>query len=106
MVPLDLMSLRQPSELITTYVSSPAHSPKVFHCPLYFAGLENDRKVSQLIRYVSPLSGLMQHLESGACQGGRATFRKTVGYIEHDLGKMGLWKLRLLNQGRIVVKRR
>lgn len=106
MVPLDLMSLRQISELITTYVSSPAHSPKVFHCPLYFAGLENDRKVSQLIRYVSPLSGLMQHLESGACQEGCATFRKTVGYIEHDLGKMGLRKLRLLNQGRIVVKRR
>jgi len=59
---------RQPSELITTYVSSPAHSPKVFHCSLYFAALENDKKVSQLMRYFLPLSGLLQHLESGACQ--------------------------------------
>ena len=40
---------------------------------------------------------LMQHLESGAYQGGRATFRKTAAYIEHNLGKMGLQKLRLLN---------
>ncbi len=84
-------------EALRNHLSSPAHSPKVFHCPLYFAGLEDDRKVSQLMRYFSTLSGLMQHLESGACQGGRATFRKTVEYIEHNLGKTGLRKLRLLN---------
>lgn len=83
-------------EALRNHLSSPAHSPKVFHCPLYFAGLEHDRKVSQLMRYFSTLSGLMQHLESGACQG-RATFRKTVEYIEHNLGKTGLRKLRLLN---------
>ena len=79
------------------HLSSPAHAPKVFHCPLYFAGLENDSKVSQLMKYFSTLSGLMQHLESGACQEGHVTFRKTVEYIEHNLGKMGLQKLRLLN---------
>ncbi len=84
-------------EALKNHLSSPAHSPKVFHCPLYFAGLDDDRKVSQLMRYFSTLSGLMQHLESGACQGGRATFRKTVEYIEHNLGKTGLRKLRLLN---------
>lgn len=38
----------------------------------------------------------MQHLESGARQGGRATFRKTVEYVEQNLGKMGLQTLRLL----------
>ena len=84
-------------EAMKNHLSSPAHSPKVFHCPLYFAGPEYDRKVSQLMKYFSTLSGLMQHLESGACQEGHVTFRKTVEYIEHNLGKMGLRKLRLLN---------
>lgn len=84
-------------EAMKKHLSSPAHSPKVFHCPLYFAGLENDRKISQLIKYFSTLSGLMQHLESGACQEGNVTFRKTMEYIEHNLGKVGLRKLRLLN---------
>ena len=79
------------------HLSSPAYSPKVFYCPLYNAGLENDRNVSQLMRYFSTLSGLMQHLESGVYQEGHITFRKTVEYIEHNLGKMGLQKLRLLN---------
>lgn len=78
------------------HLLSPAHSPKLFHCPLYFAGSETDRKVSQLMRYFSTLSGLMQHLESGGCQEGNVTFRKTVEYIEHNLEKVGLRKLRLL----------
>ena len=84
-------------EAMNNHLSSPAHSPKVFHCPLSFAGLEDNRKVSQLMRYFSTLSGLMQHLESGACGGGRATFRKTVEYVEHNLERMGVRKLRLLN---------
>jgi hypothetical protein len=78
------------------HLSSPAHAPKMFHCPLVFAGFEDKRKASQLMRYFSTLSGLMQHLESGACQGGRATFRKTVEYVEYSLEKIGLQKLRLL----------
>ena len=84
-------------EAMTNHLSSPAHSPKVYHCPFYFAGLQDDRNVSQLMKYFSTLSGLMQHLESGACQGDNSTFRKTVEYIEHHLGKMGYRKLRLLN---------
>ncbi len=83
-------------EAMSNHLSSPAHLPKVFHCPLSFAGYEDETKVSQLMKYFSTLSGLMQHLESGACQGGNTTFRKTVEYIEHNLGKMGLRRLRLL----------
>ncbi len=85
-------------EAMKNHLSSPAHSPKLFHCPLVFAGVEkNERKVSQSMRYFSTLSGLMQHLESGVCQGGRATFRKTVEYLEQNLGKMGLRELSFLN---------
>ena len=84
-------------EALSNHLSSPAHSPKIFHCPLALAGYEDERKVSQLIKYFSTLSGLLQHLESGACQGGNITFRKTVEYIEHNLRRLGLQRLRLLN---------
>ena len=84
-------------EALGNHLSSPAHSPKIFHCPLALAGYEDEGKVSQLIKYFSTLSGLLQHLESGACQGGNITFRKTVEYIEHNLKRLGLQRLRLLN---------
>ena len=84
-------------EAMKTHLSSPAHLPKAFHCPLSLAGLEDENKVSQLRKHFSTLSGLMQHLESGACAGGKTTFRKTVEFIEHNLGKMGLRELQLLN---------
>ena len=83
-------------EALRNHLSSPAHSPKIFHCPLSFAKHEN-QKATQLVNLFSTLSGLMQHLESGACQGGDFTFRKTVDYIERNLGNMGLRRLRLLN---------
>ena len=89
------------TEALSDHLSSPAHAPKVFHCPLSIAGYEDEGNFSQLMKYFSTLSGLVQHLESGACQGGNTTFRKTVEYIEHNLGKniekMRLKKLRLLN---------
>ena len=84
-------------EALSNHLSSPAHSPKIFHCPLALAGYEDEEKVSQLMKYFSTLSGLLQHLESGACQGGNITFRKTVEYIEHNLRRLGLQRLRLLN---------
>lgn len=87
-------------EALSNHLSSPAHSPKVFHCPLFIAGYEDEGNMSQLMKCFSTLSGLLQHLESGACQGGNPTFRKTVEYIEqnlkNNLGKIGLRKLRLL----------
>ena len=84
-------------EALSNHLSSPAHSPKTFHCPLALAGYEDQGNVSKMIKYFSTLSGLLQHLESGACEGGNITFRKTVEYIERNLGRLGLQRLRLLN---------
>ena len=84
-------------EALSNHLSSPAHSPKIFHCPLALAEYKDEGKLSQLMKYFSTLSGLLQHLESGACEGGNITFRKTVEYIEHNLGRLGLQRLRLLN---------
>ncbi|MCJ1465216.1 hypothetical protein MMC07_003832 [Pseudocyphellaria aurata] len=83
-------------EAMMNHLSSPAHSPKLFHCPFYFAALEYDRKVSKSMKNFSTLSGLMQHIESGACVGDRVAFQKTVEYLEQNLEKMGYRKLRLL----------
>ena len=84
-------------EALSNHLSSPVHAPKIFHCPLAIAGYEDEGKVSQLMKYFSTLSSLLQHLESGACQGGNVTFRKTVEYIEQNLKRLGLQRLRLLN---------
>ena len=48
------------------------------------------------MKYFSTLSGLTQHLESGACEGGKATFLKAVVYVEERLNQLGLGDLRLL----------
>ena len=77
-------------EAMEHHLSSSIHSPRIFHCPVY------GEEVFQSIKSFKTLSGLMQHLESGACRGGRATFKKTIQYIELNLGKAGLSKLRLL----------
>ena len=83
-------------QAMKNHMSSPAHSPKFFHCPITFAGIGDTSEVSQLMKYFSTLSGLMQHLESGACEGGSATFRKTVKYIEKKLRNLGFQQARLL----------
>ena len=84
-------------EVMKNHLLSSAHLLKVFHCSLYFAELKDDRSTFQLMRYFLTISSLMQHVKSGACQGGCATFQKTVKYMKHNLRKMRLWKLRLLN---------
>jgi hypothetical protein len=44
----------------------------------------------------STLSGLAQHLESGACEGGIATLHKAAEYIEDRLRGIGMKKVKLL----------
>jgi len=44
----------------------------------------------------STLSGLAQHLESGACEGGRATLHKAAEFIEDRLREIGMKKVKLL----------
>jgi hypothetical protein len=42
------------------------------------------------IRSFNTISGLAQHLESGACAGGFTMLREAAGYIETCLQNMGL----------------
>jgi hypothetical protein len=49
-----------------------------FHCPHAFIGEGSKKKA---VRQFSTVSGLAQHLESGACNGGKVTFRRVVEYM-------------------------
>ena len=83
-------------DALRNHLSSPAHAPKRFHCPSSFVLSRDATNVSSPMKYFSTLSGLTQHLESGACEGGKATFLKTVVYVEERLNQLGLGDLRLL----------
>jgi hypothetical protein len=49
------------------------------------------------VRQFSTVSGLAQHLESGACGGGKVTFRRVVEYVQEEMKSMGFGGLKLLS---------
>jgi hypothetical protein len=64
-----------------------------FHCPSPLMGEENKKAVKQF----STVSGLAQHLESGACGGGRETLRRVVEYVQKEMKDIGFGELKLLS---------
>jgi hypothetical protein len=73
------------------HMESAAHSPKVYHCPTIFAG-----KKGSINKKFSTLSGLVQHLESGSCHGGKKMFRQCMELIQCKLEELGFGGMRLL----------
>lgn len=78
-----------------THTLSAANAPKIFHCsiallPVIKSGIARKEK------FFSTLSGLSQHLESGACHGNGA-FRLVFEYVEEQLNLLGLCGVTLLN---------
>ena len=76
-------------QALRSHLSSAAHSPKIFYCPLSLAPPDTQRKTSTAVRHFSTLSGLAQHLECGACQGGNDTFTKVFKLVEMRLKQYG-----------------
>ena len=70
-----------------------AHMPKVYHCPdpelLGIASSASAQGGKQEKSFIT-LSALAQHVESGACQGGRSMFKAVVEFINEKLADMGL----------------
>jgi len=66
--------------------------PKIYHCPdpesLGIApwSVQGGKQEKSFIK----LSALAQHVESGACQGGRSMFKAVVEFINEKLADMGL----------------
>lgn len=71
------------------HLESPAHAPRIFHCPISLTPVNSKGLTVQ--KHFSTLSGLAQHLESGACKGGKSTLRNVAKYIEDRLRELG-WK--------------
>lgn len=69
------------------HLASPKHAPKAFHCPTV---LVSTTKRGNKSRRFKTLSGLTQHLESGACKGGKAGLRMTIQMLEARLSEMGV----------------
>ena len=64
-----------------------------FHCP---RTLMDETSKKKAIRQFSTVSGLAQHLESGACDGGNGTFRRVVEYVQKEMKGMGFDGVKLL----------
>ncbi|KAI9773496.1 MAG: hypothetical protein M1839_002078 [Geoglossum umbratile] len=80
------------------HLSSPAHTPRLFHCPISLLPNppSSESSPTVILKSFSTLSGLAQHLESGACEGGTETFRRAAKYIEIRLKEMGVTTVKLL----------
>jgi len=65
-----------------------------FHCPRALMG---EVSKTEGFKQFSTVSGLAQHLESGACDGGKNTFRRVVKYVQEEMKGMGFEGLKLLS---------
>ena len=83
-------------QALHNHLTSPVHAPKIFHCPSTLAPPTAEADMSKT-KYFSTLSGLTQHLESGACHGGKTIFRQAILHVEEKLRQMGIGDLHLLN---------
>lgn len=74
-------------QALQMHLESPKHAPKAFNCP---TNLVSTTKRGNKPRRFKTLSGLAQHLESGACKGGKAGLRNTIQMLEARLSEMGV----------------
>ena len=65
-----------------------------FHCP---RNLWGDGSQTRPLKQFSTASGLVQHLESGACNGGKRTLRRVIEYVEDEMKGIGFRGLKLLS---------
>ncbi|KAF8448237.1 hypothetical protein BDZ91DRAFT_669775, partial [Kalaharituber pfeilii] len=71
---------------LETHLQSSAHAPRIYHCPVSLF----DTSQLNHFRSFTTLSGLVQHLESEACNCGRSTFEKVIRFVGERLNDMGL----------------
>lgn len=82
------------TKALEMHLASPKHAPRVFHCPENLllppsAAGKKQNHAAGLSKQFSTLSGLTQHLESGACKGGKAGLRAAVKLLEERLTEIG-----------------
>lgn len=105
-VPLDLPAAAEPNEFacplcsetkkgfrttgaLQTHMRSQTHAPKIYHCPLELLLKQNSRR-NLRARKFKALSALAQHIEAGACEGGKEAFTVVAEAINRKLKEAGL----------------
>jgi len=79
------------------HIASPVHSSVMFHCPISITMPSmNLAEVEKEMKFFKTLSGMTQHLESGACAGGKNVLRTAIKHIEEQLRKNGFKTMKLL----------
>ncbi|KAI6914673.1 hypothetical protein KC318_g830 [Hortaea werneckii] len=74
------------------HLNSPVHAAKIFHCPTELGGQPHVRGEKKF----KIVSGMAQHLEGGACAGGKETLKRVVGIVEEMVKQATGMELRLL----------
>jgi hypothetical protein len=86
------------AQALQQHMDSPFHSAKVYHCPkklsLSSSGKKGEKKEQG--KYFSTLAGLSQHLETGACKGGKRAFLQCIDLIQGRLDQLGFRGMRVL----------
>jgi len=83
------------TQSLQQHLLSPAHDAQIFHCPvspssLFAARGGAPQGKATAVKWFSTLSGMAQHLESGACVETGVDFGKAVTYLEARMKGFGL----------------
>ncbi|KAK0702787.1 hypothetical protein B0H67DRAFT_595103 [Lasiosphaeris hirsuta] len=73
------------------HLQSPAHDARIFHCPVSTPAVtETGRQVKPMVKWFSTVSGMGQHVESGACAKGGPGFGNVLRNLETRVREVGL----------------
>ncbi|KAI5843613.1 hypothetical protein BZA05DRAFT_477190 [Tricharina praecox] len=79
---------------LETHLMGLAHAPRIYKCPTSLFSLLGQG--GENMRDFKSLSGLVMHLESGACNGGSERLSMAIAYVEEKLKGNGAGGVRLL----------
>jgi hypothetical protein len=80
------------------HIASPVHAAPIYHCPVDLLGeLGLEGKDKNKKRVFRTLSGLAQHIETGACSSKRQVWEKAIEFLEEN-GPVMMGEVKLLSQ--------
>jgi len=71
---------------LQTHLDGLAHAPRIYKCPTFLFAAQHSGKPHKDFK---SLSGLVMHLESGACEGGNEALQRAIGFVEEKLNGTG-----------------
>lgn len=86
-------------EALQRHMESQTHAPKIYHCPLELLLSPEKLKAKRKFRgrKFKALSALAQHIEAGACEGGKEAFTVVSGFINGKLKEVGLREMKTVS---------